>query len=245
MKVELFVIDPATRMVDLNKPWIGTIKEFKKILVRDRGSKNDADGRKKEQATREFTFIFHYCDYASKFSNFSEEDRYKACQMNAELPDNFDFKKDEDLVAAIMKYREMQETPALKILKEAEEGLHSAHRVVAKIRLALESELARIDLTKPLEEDDEDFDPKNKKKKADPISKITTLLINLMNVTNQIQPAMENIDALEEMVKKQLGNKQELRGGKTKGEREDAPITASRERVSNLSESKQGVFSDI
>ncbi len=160
------------RVVDLDKEWISTIKEFKKILTRDKGSKGDIDGRKKLQATREFTFIYHYCDYASKFSNYSEDDKLKACQLNADLPDDFDYTKDEDIVAAVKKYRDLQETPALKMLAEAREGLHSAHKVIRKIRYYLEEELANLDFSNIIEEDEEEG--KNKKKKVDPVTKLTT-----------------------------------------------------------------------
>ena len=149
--IKFFELDKY-RVVDLNKEWISTIKEFKKILTRDKGSKGDVDGRKKLQAIREFTFIYHYCDYASKFGNYSEEDKLSQCISNADLPQDFNYTKDEDLVAAISKYKQIQETPALRILNEAKEGLHSAHRVIRKIRLHLESELANIDLAKLDEE---------------------------------------------------------------------------------------------
>jgi hypothetical protein len=250
MKVELFVLDPATRMVDLNKEWISTIKEFKKILSRDRASKGDMDGRRKLQATKEFTFIYHFCDYASKFGNYSEEDKFKQCVANSELPENFDYKKDEELLTAMAKYKEMQETPALKVLNEAKEGLHSAHRVIRKIRLHLETELASIDLTKPLEEDDEGEDEggNRKKKKADPISKITTALKNLMALTNEVSPALKTLKELEEEVKKELGDKTGLRGDREKGMREDSHIKLpSREAVEEESQStgKAGMFADI
>jgi len=190
------------RVVDLDKEWISTIKEFKKILTRDKGSKGDIDGRKKLQATREFTFIYHYCDYASKFSNYSEDDKLKACQLNADLPDDFDYTKDEDIVAAVKKYRDLQETPALKMLAEAREGLHSAHKVIRKIRYYLEEELANLDFSNIIEEDEEEG--KNKKKKVDPVTKLTVSLQNLMKLTNEVAPALKTIKELEEEVKLEL-----------------------------------------
>lgn len=222
MKVELFKIDTATRLVDLNKEWIGTIKEFRKILSRDRGSKGDMDGKRKLQATKEFTFIFHFCDYASKFDNYSEVDKLAQCIANAELPQDFDFKKDEDLVLAMSRYKSMQESAALKLLNEAKEGLHSAHKVIRKVRTHLETQLEKIDLDElNIEEEVEQEDGK-KKKLASPISKITTALTELIKLTNLVGPALTAIREMEEEVKKELGDKTQLRGGKAKGEREDA-----------------------
>jgi hypothetical protein len=230
------------RVVDLDKEWISTIKEFKKILTRDKGSKGDIDGRKKLQATREFTFIYHYCDYASKFSNYSEDDKLKACQLNADLPDDFDYTKDEDIVAAVKKYKDLQETPALKMLAEAREGLHSAHKVIRKIRYYLEEELANLDFSNIVEEDEEDG--KNKKKKVDPVTKLTVSLQNLMKLTNEVAPALKTIKELEEEVKLELGEKKGLRGDRQKGHREEAVERPTRE-VEDTSTGTAGIFDDI
>lgn len=219
MKVELFKLDPATRLVDINKEWISTIKEFKKILSRDRGSKGDMEGKRKLQATKEFTFIYHFCDYESKFDNYSEEDKLSQCIANAELSQDFDYKKDEDLILAMSRYKTLQESASLKLLNEAKEGLHSAHKVIRKVRIHLETQLEKIDLDE-MEPEDESDD--KKKKKASPIQVLTTALTQLMRLTNEVGPALIAIRELEDEVKKELGNKTQLRGGKAKGEREDA-----------------------
>lgn len=233
------------RVVDLDKEWISTIKEFKKILNRDKGSKGDVDGRRKLQAIREFTFIYHYCDYGSKFGNFSEDDKIKQCISNADLPEDFNYTKDEDIIVAINKYKQLQETPALKVLNEAKEGLHSAHKVIRKIRLHLETELANIDLSKIDEIEEIDEDNKKTKKEADPITKITKALKNLMEVTNLIQPAMENVDTLTEKVKKELGDATGLRGGRDKGHKEE-PVAMKVEREQETeSTGTAGMFNDL
>ncbi len=245
--IKFFELDKY-RLVTLDREWISTIKEFKKILTRDKGSKGDIDGRKKLQAIREFTFIYHYCDYASKFGNFAEEDKIKQCTSNADLPEDFDYTKDEDLVAAIFKYKQLQETPALRVLNEAKEGLHSAHKVIRKIRLHLETELANIDLSKiDTEEEEEEEDSKTKYKKpkeADPITKITKALRNLMSITNEIEPAMTTVDNLIEKVKKELGDTTGLRGGREKGHKEEAPAMRV-EKEENQSTGTAGMFNDL
>jgi len=218
MNVQLFQLGKY-RMVELDREWISTIKEFKKILVRDRGTKGDLEARKKLQATKEFTFIYHYCDYKSQFGNYSERDRLAESIRNAELPLDFDYTKDEDLVLAIKKYRDLQETPALKVLTEAKEGLHTAHRVIRKIRTSLETKLEAADF-----DELEVVEEKGKTKIVDPITKMTSSLKALMDLTNQVGPALKNIKELEEEVKKELGEKKALRGDKEKGVREDPDV---------------------
>lgn len=244
MKVELFKIDPNTRMVDLNKEWISTIKEFKKILSRDRGSKGDNDGKKKLFATKEFTFIYHYCDYASKFDNYAEDDKLKECLLNAELPVDLDYKKDEDLLAAIIRYKSMQDSATLKLLNEAKEGLHSTHKLIRKIRIALESQIEATDFAEFLTQEKETTDEtkSNSKKIDDPITKMIKAYKGLIEITNSVGPVLRNIKELEEDVKKELGDKASLRGGKEKGIREDAGDQPTREPALT---GANGMFADL
>jgi len=251
--IKFFELDKY-RLVTLDREWISTIKEFKKILTRDKGSKGDIDGRKKLQAIREFTFIYHFCDYASKFGNYPEDDKEKECAINADLPQDFDYTKDEDLVIAIAKYKKLQETPAIKMLNEAREGLHLSHKVIRKIRLHLESELAKIDLSTIVnEEETADQDDKNKKdkKKVDPITKITTALEGLISLTNKIEPAITNVDNLIEKVKKELGDTTGLRGKREKGFQEEPTArSVDREVVQNEEEQPEstgtaGMFANL
>ena len=243
--IKFFELDKY-RVVDLNKEWISTIKEFKKILTRDKGSKGDVDGRKKLQAIREFTFIYHYCDYASKFGNFSEEDKLSQCIANADLPEDFNYTKDDDLVAAISKYKQLQETPALKLLHELKEGLHSSHRVIRKMRLHLEQELANLDLKDINQEEEIEEDGKSKKKKVDPITKIATALENLINISNKISPAIDSVDDLVEKVKKELGDTTNLRGNREKGHQEEPVMMPNRNEVQeDQSTGTAGMFQDL
>lgn len=217
MNVELFVLDERTKLVDINKEWISTIKEFKKILRRDRGSEGDAEGKKKLQATKEFTFIYHLVDYRSQFDNYSEADKEKQSASNAELPADFDYRKDEDLVLAIKRYHTLQDVPSLKMLNEAKEGLHTAHKVIRKIRTSLETKIEAAEF-------DELTTEENKQGKTiivDPVAKLTNSLKALMTLTNEIGPAMKTIKDLTEQVKKELSEKESLRGNKMKGARED------------------------
>ncbi len=201
--------------------------------------------------------MFHYCDYESKFDNFSEEEKLQESIRNAELPLDFDFKKDDDLVNAIIRYKSMQDVAALKILNEAKEGLHQSYRVMKKNRQYLEMLLTKIDLNVLAEQPEsiEGEDVKTKKdKRADPISKITDAVINIMKLTDQIEPALDTIERLEEKVKKALGNKKEARGGREIGKRED--VLPSRElrkqeiddegrTVSTESTGRAGIFDDL
>jgi hypothetical protein len=214
--MKLFELDPATRLVNLNKEWISTIREFKKLITRDKGSEGDADGRKKLRAIREFTFIYHFCDYRSKFVNYSEQDKYVECLRNAELPVELDIEKDPDFLSAIMRYKSLQEVPALKVLNELKETLHSAHRVVKKLRDNLEVQLTKIDLV-PDNNDEEE----TSSRKKDPIVVLTNSLTAVMDIANRIPASIKAIEEQEEKVRKELGEENMVRGDAKLGIREE------------------------
>ncbi len=226
--MRLFELSATTRLVDLDKVWISTIKEFKKLITRDKGSEGDADGRRKLQAIREFTFIFHYCDYRSKYINYSEQDKYVECLINAELDKNLDVTKDPDFIAAIIKYKALQEVPALKVLTELKETLHSAHRVVKKLRDNLETNIARMDLVDTSDEDEEDG---KKKSKKSPIAQLTETLTSIMDIATRIPASIKSIEEQEEKVRKELGEENQIRGDAQLGIRENRGSIGSKSKM--------------
>lgn len=120
--MELFELDKDF-LVKLNVE-LGTIKEFAEIIKRDQknyASKKEngeiTTVRDKRQARKEFTFIYHFKSFKSSFRNYSEEQRLLQSIRNSELPEGFDYKKDEKLVEAIKKYEEFQVTRSLKAVQ--------------------------------------------------------------------------------------------------------------------------------
>jgi len=96
----------------MDKEWISTIKEFKKLIIRDKD-------RNKKQAQKEFTFIYHYLDFRSQFSNYPDADRLKEALRNADLDQALAINKDKDLVEAIIRYKELRETRSLRIIRSS------------------------------------------------------------------------------------------------------------------------------
>ena len=109
---ELFKLDDEF-LVEINKEWISTIPEFKKIITDDKGSKGDTQARKKLHATKVFTFIYHYCDFQSQFSDFEEDARRDESLYNAGLTEE---DVNTTVEIAIDKYKKLQETRVLKLL---------------------------------------------------------------------------------------------------------------------------------
>lgn len=207
-------------LVEIDKDWISTIKEFKAILVRDKGGKGDTQARKKLQAQKEFTFIFNYCDYRSKFINYSERDKLKAAIKNSELDKDFDLNKDPELLAAVETYKALQTTPSLRLITTLNEGLHTGHRVVQRIIAYLNTKLDEID------ENDGTLEEKVKTVNGkaflvDPIKEIEEKLGVIMDISNKLPKTLNSIEELEEKVTKELAQIPNLKGKAIKGDNED------------------------
>jgi hypothetical protein len=181
--------------VELDKEYLATVKEFSKILRRDRGSKGDSKGLKKQQARREFSFIYNYCDFASPYIEYSDEERFQAAALGAGLPEDFQeaYESDEDLQAAVDVYEKLQETRSLKIIK-------TAYGVIDKLRIFLDD----IDLTKTNAQGNFIHKPKD-----------------VMTNLKDLGPMLKKLEELEANVKRELAQSGRLRGGAKQGVEED------------------------
>jgi hypothetical protein len=181
--------------IEIDKDEIFTIKEFRRILQRDRGSRGDSQGRKKKQAIKEFSFIYNYCDFASPYAEYSEDERFREAATGAGLPSNFieDYKEDRELQQAVAKYFELRETRSLKIIR-------SAYGVIDKIR-----------------EFYDEIDLKLKSNSGAYINEPTKVMAGLKT----LGPTLKELQDLEESVKRELAQTGRLRGGVEKGVEED------------------------
>lgn len=191
--MELFKLDDDY-LVDINKEWITTIKEFRKLFTRDNGrmvnSKEEGKkwDRRRDKCRKELTFIYHYVDFRSPFIEYEENERLIKAAENAEM-DIKDIEKDEDLQLAIAKYRELQETRSLKLV-------NSGYKALDLIRKTLD-----------------------RYGNADGADVETA--INVGKLINDLPKNIKTLKELDAQVKAELSDKQELRGGSEKGFDED------------------------
>lgn len=110
---DIFILDAETGLLTLNKPEIRTIKEFKDIIVRDKGGyiKGDSDGKKKLMSTKEFMYIHLYANPKGIYRDLSDEEKHEKSKEHAELPTIW--KVDPLVQAGIDKYKELLNMSAL------------------------------------------------------------------------------------------------------------------------------------
>lgn len=163
-------------------PEVRTIKEFKRIIERDRGSKGDHDGRKKLTATKELAFVFFYCVYDSRFDEWQGEEKIKRIKEHVDLP--IKWKVDQDMKEAIEKYKFMMETPSLRLYKKMLDGVKK-----------IEDFIDEVDLTETTKSGGLVFSPDK-----------------LNNMIQKIPDMLKSLKVADEMIKKEIedkGNKKE------------------------------------
>ena len=168
------------------------IPEFKALLSRDRTTD-------KKQAVKEFSFIYFFHDHKSPYFIYPEDERRLRVSNDTGL--GKDYKPDEKVTAAIAKYLELSKTPTIQSLTSIREGLLTSSRLIDTLRGRIESALAD-----PLLED------------IDPVVRSVT---RMLEISEKLPKAIENITSLEEKVKKEESNDTRIKGGGKKGMFED------------------------
>lgn len=103
--MRLFEIDD-NHQVRPNREFIGLIPEFKALLVGDKGSKGDSDGRRKLKARAQLAYIYFLVDFGSPLRDWEPIEKEREARNYAGLSE--EDAKDKDLQLAIAKYTELQ-----------------------------------------------------------------------------------------------------------------------------------------
>lgn len=210
----LFKIENNLLIID--KDEIRGIKEFKRILERDKGSDGDVDGRKKYKAFKEFYYIYFVADWSSPGNKggLNEKELHLQAVKYSQLEEGF--KPDADIKAAIDIYREILElinpshTFALKLLK----GIKISEKVADSIIEVLEKVLEL-----------------NKQKLQEEQTNLAEIVLNntmledqlkkLTNLTNSFPKTLDTLNETLNKLSKEEANGKLGRGGKLIGNRAD------------------------
>lgn len=174
--MKFFLFDNNANDVQINTPEVLLIREFAALWEPSRNkTKEDPKGSKRTRAFREFTYIWLMCDWASPYSDYTEQERHEEAMKDAKLTEKE--WTDPTFRAACRKYRELQNSSrSLKLIKAAQD-------VVDKITDYFET----IDL--------QERDPVSGK----PIFKTKDIMAELSNVSDVI----EQLKTLEVLYKRE------------------------------------------
>ena len=90
------------------------IKEFKKVWSRDRS-------KSKDKALKELAYIYHVADYQSIYRNYHIDTREG--KIILDIFDDRQWTPDNEIGAALNKYRDLQTTLSMQLLNDVELGL--------------------------------------------------------------------------------------------------------------------------
>ena len=174
--MKFFLFDNSANDVQINTPEVLLIREFAALWDPSRNkTKEDPKGSKRTRAFREFTYIWLMCDWASPYSDYTEQERHEEAMKDAKLTEKE--WTDPTFRAACRKYRELQNSSrSLKLIKAAQD-------VVDKITDYFET----LDL--------QERDPVSGK----PIFKTKDIMAELSNVSDVI----EQLKTLEVLYKRE------------------------------------------
>ena len=189
MTLDVWDYDQKTGKAVLMTADLVLIKEFKELLNPKRNQcKEDKSGLEHLRADREFTYIYLAICWKSPYANFSNLERHEAALQDAELTE--EEWNDPVFRAACRKYQSLQDSNRYVRL------LQSAETVTDKIIDYFDN----IDLT--ITKDD-----------GTPIVKIT----DIQKAMDQSAKQIETLKLLESLVKKELTEQSQIRGGAVEG----------------------------
>lgn len=101
---------------------LSLIPEFATILsLKYNKQEGDVDGRKRFRATSEFTYLWYMYSHLSPYREYSESERHEEATVIAGL--SIGFTPSDELKAAIVKYKTLNETRILKLIRAAEKAV--------------------------------------------------------------------------------------------------------------------------
>ena len=191
MVIKLFLFKDGNLVI--NKTEILTVPEFRTILTRDRGSVGDHDGRKKKQAFKEFSYIYHMADVNS--TNIRNGISGQKAVDNAKSWSGLDtdYRADEVVNKAIAKYKELQYSLPRETIYELVKTYGVINTVIKGIRKNIEELATKDKLT---------VDQAN-----DALNMINTLITqgeNLPKLTTKLVTAIGQLERLEEKENREL-----------------------------------------
>lgn len=186
----IFQYDNVRNKVELSLSEILLVKEFSELMKCERNiCKEDPTGSYGLRAFKEFTYIWLALDWKSPYSDYSEQERHQEALNDSGITEE-EFNNPE-FRAACRKYRSLQESNrSIKLLK-------AAQNTVDKF----------IDYFNNV--DPEERDPMTGK----PVFKVKDLIAEITNLSK----VNDELNTLENMVKKELQEASIIRGGAVEG----------------------------
>jgi hypothetical protein len=172
-------------------PEIQKIEAFSVIIKRDKD-------KAKRNAHNELAFVYFWSDYKSPYLNMPEPKRLEVLKKDLRL--DKDWKMDYVIKHAVAKYRELNETPAIKTLRTVKETLSVTVAVTESMRKKIEESLNNYE-TNASTDNSED------------ITVIIQAVTSLIGLSEKIPKTISILESMEEKAKKEAVDERVYGGG--------------------------------
>lgn len=186
MVQNIFQYDNVNNRIELNVPEILLVQEFAELMKHERNiCKEDPKGTYGLRAFREFTYIWLALSWKSIYADYSEQERHQEALKDASMTEE-EFNNPE-FRAACRKFRKIQEeNRAIKLLKAAQNTVDEMIDYFNNI------DLQEKDIT---------------------TGKYLNKTKDVMAEMSGISKVLEELQTLESMVKKEISETSNMRGG--------------------------------
>ena len=140
MAIKIFTFDKSGN-ISINRVEVALHDCFNKILRRDRGTGGDSQGKKKQQAFKELTYIYQIADVLSipNRHGYSDKEREVYAKEIAGLEPTW--KPDNTMLEAIDVYRDEQKDISHDVILELLRTFRLTKTVLSKVRQNIEKKL--------------------------------------------------------------------------------------------------------
>jgi hypothetical protein len=171
--------------VPVINPVLRALAPFKELIIRDKGSKGDFDGRKKTIANKEIQFIyFKYHPNSSYKENSSQSTIDEDIKRGLELPE--DWKEDESVIAAAKFFTTTLYVSATrKVLEMARDSLFLTADMISKYQQSV---------SKAVNKEFKFDNPDEYEAEQDRIKVLMGLVNSLLKISMELPKAVESLE---------------------------------------------------
>ncbi len=185
-------------------PEVLEIPEFKAIVKRTKKCKGDNDGRLKVMAKKELAYVYHMASDEGPY--FSYEPKERQQRLANDLFEDHKWQPDEEILAAIEKFKELNQTPSSKTVATIINALTKANKIVNGLIDEIEKNF-----------DEKKYEQGVTNKQGQVVTGVEIMLGDLQAVTKVANEIPKSIDIFEKLQEKILKEKQiaasKFRGG--------------------------------
>jgi len=172
-------------------PEVLEIPEFKAIVRRIKKCKGDMDGRLKVMAKKELAYIYHMASDEGPY--FSYEPKERHLRLANDLFEDHKWQPDEEILAAIEKFKELNQTPSSKTVATIINALTKANKIVNGLINEIEKNF-----------DEKKYEQGVTNKQGQVVTGVEIMLGDLQAVTKVANEIPKSIDIFEKLQEKIL-----------------------------------------